>query len=228
MPEKPPFQKFLFTCTDRVNGRVLFAMEQADDDTYSLHVEKGPSGQLSADFTRTVPRSTATRLRDALADAGVFGWDEAYPDDAAPGSRRWTLKIVFQEGVFTQESGGGSSVPSGFGALLEALYQLDLPRPGADDAPGIAAPAAAGGLFGGAMPDLSALFAGAPEGGPDASMLSEMQQALADMQAHPERFQQQLKDEFCSLPREQQDQMLDMLAASGMATRDWWERFLRG
>lgn len=224
MTNTAPFQKLVFSCTDRVNGRVLFSMTQKSEDEYELHVEKGPAHQLVADFTRTVPRKSAEALRDALASAGVFGWDEEYPDTVAPGSRRWNLRIVFQEGVFTQQSGGGSSVPEGFDALLEALYQLDLPRPGADDAPAMAAP----GAFAGGFPDISALFAGAPAGGPDASMLAAMQQTFAEMQANPERFQQQLKDEFRSLPREQQDQMLDMLAASGMASREWWERFLRG
>lgn len=224
MSDKAPFQKLVFTCTDRANGRVLFSMKQLDVDSYELHAEKGPASQLIADFTRTVPRKTAESLRDALAEAGVFGWDETYPDNLAPGSRRWNLRIVFEEGVFTQEASGGSSVPDGFDALLEALYQLDLPRPGADDAPGITAPAAS---FPG-MPDLGSLFAGAPEGGPDTAMLSQMQQALAELQSNPGLFQQQLKEEFRSLPREQQDQMLDMLASTGMATRDWWERFLRG
>ena len=226
MSEKAPFQKLIFSLTDRVNGRVLFRMEQQDDDVYELHVEKGPTTQLTTDFTRTVPRKTAETLRDALAELGVFGWDETYADDVAPGSKQWRLKIVFQEGVYTQECAGGSNVPEGFDALLEELYQLDLPRPGADDAPGITAQTALPGIPG--LPDMSAFFAGAPEGGPDASLIAEMQQAMADLQAHPERFQQQLKEEFLSLPPDAQNSMLDMLASTGMGSRDWWERFLRG
>ena len=223
MTEKAPFQKLIFTLTDRVNGRILFRMEQQDDDSYEMHVEKGPATQLVADFTRTVPRKTAEALRDALAELGVFGWDDEYPDELAPGSKQWRLKIVFQEGVYTQESTGGSSVPEGFDGLLEELYQLDVPRPGADDVPGITAQAAIPGL-----PDMSAFFAGAPEGGPDPSMLAEIQQSMAELQANPGMFQQQLKEEFKMLPREQQDSMLDMLSSTGIATRDWWEKFLRG
>ena len=229
MSEKAPFEKLIFSLNDRVNGRVLFRMEQSGEDSYEVHVEKGPATQLTTDFTRTLPRKTAENLRDALAALGVFGWDETYGDELAPGSKQWRLKIVFQEGVFTQESSGGSTVPEGFDGLLEELYQLDLPRPGADDAPGITAQPAMPGMFGmPGMPDMSAFFAGAPEGGPDASLIAEMQQAMADLQAHPERFQQQLKEEFLSLPPEAQSNMLDMLASTGMGSRDWWERFLRG
>ncbi|MBQ9069035.1 MAG: hypothetical protein IJ131_08250 [Eggerthellaceae bacterium] len=222
--EAAPFDSFVFTSTDRTNGRVLFSMKR-EADAYNLHVEKGPAGQLVADFTRTVPPKMAEGLRDALAGAGVFGWDESYPDDAAPGTRRWNLKIVFKEGVFSQSSQGGSSVPEGFDDMLEALYQLDLPRPGADDAPAISMPAAGASA---GFPDIAALFSGAPAGGPDASLFAEMQRAMADMQAHPERFQQQLKEEFRSLPIDQQEGMLDMLASTGMASREWWEKFLRG
>lgn len=224
---KAPFQKFFFSCTDRVNGRVMVSLDQTDDDAFELHVEKGPVGQLTCDFTRTVARKSAEVLRDALAEAGVFGWDEDYPDDADPGGRRWSLWIVFEEGVYAQQSGGGSSVPAGFDDLLEALYRLDLPRPGADDAPGLARSAGAAGTSGGGA-GLAALFAGGPEGGPDASMLEEMQRTMAELQANPGQFQRQIKEEFATLPRDQQEQMLDMLAATGMATRDWWERFLRG
>lgn len=224
MAEKAPFQKLIFTLTDRANGRVLFQMTQRSEDEFDLHVEKGPTTQLVADFTRTVPLKTAENLRDALASLGVFGWDEEYADDVAPGSKRWSLKIVFQEGVYTQECSGGSNTPEGFDGLLEEFYQLDLPRPGADDAPGITAKPAA---FTG-MPDMSSLFAGAPEGGPDAAMIAEMQQAMAELQANPALFQQQIKEEFKMLPPEQQENMLDMLASTGFATREWWEQFLRG
>lgn len=226
MSEKAPFQSLVFTLNDRANGRVLFQMSLLNEANFELHVEKGPAGQLSCDFTRTVPLKTAVALRDALAELGVFGWDEEYADTQAPGSRQWRLKIVFQEGVFTQESAGGSNVPEGFEGLLEEFYQLDLPRPGADDAPGVTASAKAPGFSG--MPDFGALFGGGGEGAPDAALWAEMQRAMADLQAHPEKFQQQLKEEFRMLPREQQDNMLDMLASTGMGTREWWERFLRG
>ena len=224
MTDKAPFEQLIFNLNDRANGRVLFQMALADDGNYDLHVEKGPATQPDVNFTRTVPRKTAEALRDAMSNLGVFGWDEEYPDDVAPGSRRWNFKIVFQEGVYTQKCSGGSSVPENFAELLEEFYQLDLPRPGADDAPAISMPTTMPTGF----PDMSALFAGAPEGGPDASLIAEMQQAMADLQAHPERFQQQLKEEFLSLPPAEQNSMLDMLASTGMGSRDWWERFLRG
>ena len=60
------------------------------------------------------------------------------------------------------------------------------------------------------------------------ALLSQMQETLNMMQNDPARFQAQMREEFAQLPRQQQDAMLDMLAASGMATREWWERFLRG
>ena len=224
MNQKAPFQNLIFNLNERVNGRVLFTMKQVDDDAYEMHVEKGPASQLTADFTRTVPRKTAEGLRDALAEAGVFGWDEEYGDEKAPGSRRWTLKIVFQEGVYVQESRGGSDVPEGFDGLLEALYRLDVPRPGADDAP----LSASAGMASADAPDIASLFAGMPGGGPNASVFAEMQQALTEMQNNPEQFQRQLKEEFRRMPYEQQEQLIDMLSATGMGDREWWSRFLRG
>ena len=219
-----PFESFVFNLSDRANGRVLFSLTKEDEDNYELHVEKGPASQLTANFTRTVPRKTAEVLRDACADLGVFGWDEEYPDEENPGAMRWNLAIVYKEGVFSQKFQGGSSTPEGFGDLLEQLYQLDLPRPGADDAPMMGAMPAG-------MPDFGSLFSGAmmdAPGAPDAGMIAAMQETMNELQNHPERFQQQMKEEFRQLPPEQQNQMLDMLASTGFATREWWENFLRG
>lgn len=222
MESRPPFEVFNFTMTDQAIGRRVFRMQVEEGaETYNLHVESGTATNPEVKFDRTVARAVAERLRDKLADIDAFNWEAEYGDAANPGTRRWSVGIVFQKDVFSVQSLGGSDVPPGFDDLLEALYQMDLPRPAEPERP---APA---------TPDLSALFgsAGMPDGlpgAPDPAMLGAMQEALAQMQSDPTAFTHQMKDEFKHLPYEQQEALLDMLAASGMATREWWERFLRG
>lgn len=224
---KPPFQSLSFSLTDKAIGRRVFRMKyQAETDDYHLHVESGISAESSEEFERTLSRRNADDLYQVLRDIDAFNWEAEYGDSTYPGSRRWNIYIVFQEDVFSVQSLGGSDVPAGFDTLLEAFYSLDLPRP-ATSAPGMAG---AQGLSGSAgVPDLSSLFgaAGVP-GGPDPFAIEQMQEAFAEMQRNPEGFAQQMREEFRHLPREQQDMMLDMLASSGMATREWWERFFRG
>ena len=58
--------------------------------------------------------------------------------------------------------------------------------------------------------------------------LSDLQRIMADMQADPQRMQELMRSEFRSMSPEQQGAMLDLLASSGLATREWWERFFRG
>ena len=231
--DKPPFHSFVFTSVDAAGVRMRFSMMQQDDGAYQLHIEHSrPTGD-EVDFTRTVARTTAERLRDDIAAAGVYSWDPEYGDASGAPDLKWSLSIVFQKDVFTLESRGGSNTPAGFEDLMEALYSQDLPRPeppeggqagfGASAAgPGAANPfAAMAGI------DFASLFGTTP-GGPDPQMLQQMQQALADMQSNPERFRQQMRDEFRSLPPDLQSQMIDMLASTGMASREWWERFFRG
>jgi hypothetical protein len=40
-------------------------------------------------------------------------------------------------------------------------------------------------------------------------------------------MQKRMKEEFRHLSPEEQSRMLDALAATGLATREWWERFFR-
>ena len=223
MDAKPPFESFSFTMTDQSIGRRVFRM-QVDEggETFSLHVESGTASNPKESFDRTVARSVVERMRDKLAEIGAFSWEGEYGDSSAPGTRRWNMGIVFQEGVFSVQSFGGSDTPEGFADLLEMLYQMDMPRPASE------APSASATVSPGAAPDFSAMFGAAGPGGPDPAMLGAMQEAFAQMQSNPAAFTRQMKDEFSHLPYEQQEALLDMLASSGMATRDWWERFLRG
>ena len=57
---------------------------------------------------------------------------------------------------------------------------------------------------------------------------SEMNDLIADVQRNPQALQKRMRDEFKHLPPDEQNRMLDALAATGMASRAWWERFLRG
>ena len=207
--------------TDRAIGRRVLRMKLVDGSSdYQMHVESGVGASPETVFDRTVPRSTAEQLRDKLASLDAFNWDAEYGDTSAPGTRRWNTSIVFEEGVFSVQSFGGSDVPAGFDELLEALYQLDLPRP-----VHIGNPAVEGTM---GIPDLGDLAGSMPPGGFDTQLLSQMQETLSMMQSNPAQFQAQMREEFAMLPRQQQDAMLDMLASSGMASREWWERFLRG
>lgn len=244
----PPFHSFTFTLLENKQPRTLFRMKAAEGDLYELKVQKGSAANPISQFTRKVPFEVAERLRDALQSIGVFGWDESYGDTTAPGSRRWTMSVVFQEGVFSIESKGGSDVPVGFDDVLEELYRLDFPRPArasqaggmrgvgsAINAMGLGKSGLTGGMSAG---DLGAYASGrgadfsqmadslkAGLGGLDAR---EMQDLLAQAQSNPQALQQRMKDEFRHLSPDEQNKMLDALASTGMATREWWERFLRG
>lgn len=199
-----PFQSFSFTLISDKRPRAALRMTAQGDDLYELQVQKGSASNPTSQFKRTVPLEIAERLRDAMQEAGVFGWEESYGDTAAPGSRRWSLNVVFQEGVFALSSKGGSDAPAGFDDLLEELYRLDFPRPGK-------AKASAAPVMPTSVGDLAAYASKAGLGNLNSTEL-----------------QQRMKDEFRHMSRDEQNQLLDMLASTGMASRDWWERFLRG
>ena len=55
-----------------------------------------------------------------------------------------------------------------------------------------------------------------------------MADLFADAQNNPQAFQQRMKEEFRHMSPEEQNQLLDMLASTGMGSREFWERFLRG
>ena len=62
----------------------------------------------------------------------------------------------------------------------------------------------------------------------DMGSMGELHQMFADMQRNPQAMQQRMKDEFRRMAPEEQNRLLDALASTGMASRAWWERFLRG
>ena len=244
---KPPFHSFAFTLIENKRPRQSLRLMAAEDDLYELKVQKGSAANPSSQFTRKIPLEVVERFRDALQGIGVFNWEESYGDATAPGTRRWTVSTVFQEGVFSVESKGGSDVPQGFDELLEELYRLDFPRPaGGQPAEGQSAEGRAAGLgmrpgLGGmSIGDLGA-YASAGQAGVDFSQMADifkdsglpgmdagdMQRLLADAQNNPQLMQQRMKEEFRHLSPEEQSRMLDALAATGLATREWWERFFR-
>lgn len=244
-----PFHSFAFTLLQNKQPRTTLRMTTSEDGFYDLQVQKGSAANPSYQFTRKVPCEVAERLRDCLQRIGAFGWDESYGDAAAPGSRRWTMSVVFQEGVFSLESKGGSDAPTGFAELLEELYRLDFPRPAesrragetrgmgsAINALGMGGRGSIGGMSAG---DLGA-YSSAGASGLDFSRMAdslkgglggidarEMQELLSQAQTNPQLMQQRMKEEFRHLSPEEQNRMLDALASTGMATREWWERFFR-
>lgn len=245
---KPPFKALSFSFNDLAHGRMAVRMKYLEEGEraeggdaggfagceYRLHVEQGPAERTTTDFTRGAGLSQARDLTEKLLDAGVFSWEESYGDDPAAGMSRWTLRIVFEPGVFEVRSKGGSAYPHGFDAMMEAFYGLGLPRPDAGGAkaggpfPGAAAGAGPASPFNAqSMEGLMNAF-GSMGGGFGDFDLGDLQQAMADMQANPQRMQGLLRDEFRSLPADQQDSLLDLLSSTGFATREWWERFLRG
>lgn len=244
--DKLPFQSFSFSLVENRRPRTSFRLEVASDGMYDLTVQKGSAAHPSKQVKRKVPVEVAERLRDALQEIGVFGWDGRYGDGTAPGSMRWSLGIVFQEGVFSLEAKGGSETPSGFDDVLEELYRLDFPRPsgsgssgatsGVGDAInslGIGRLGSVGGMSAGDLGAYASSGSGG-FGGVDFSSLGELfaggalDDVAAEAQRDPKAFERRLKDEFQRLSPEERRQLIDALVASGMGSRDFWERFFRG
>ncbi len=129
-----PFQSFSFSLLENRRPRTLFrlsAPKEATTSFFQLLIQKGSATNPTSKINREVPIEAARDLRDALQQLGVFGWEESYGDTIAPGSKRWSLSIIFEEGVFSLESKGGSDTPPRFNEFLEELYRLDFPRPAA-------------------------------------------------------------------------------------------------
>lgn len=215
----PPFHSFTFTMVQAGAGRSLFRMTRTEMGTYTLQVEQGVGNPPAVRFSREMPQETAQQFKDELDAAGVFGWEEEYADTAIDHGMKWSLSVVFKEGVFSMRSRGGSKTPPHFEALLEAMYKLDLPRP---EKPSSADSAQSA--------DLPSLFGGAdmPAGGFDPEVLQQMQDMLRDAQTNPEGLKREMQREFRALPAAQQNQLLDMLGNFGMGSRSWWENYLRG
>ena len=245
--DKPlPFHSFTFTLVADKRPRTAFRMKALEGGMYELHVEKGSASNPTSQFTREVPADVAQRLKDALQEIGVFGWDESYGDAAAPGARRWSVNTVFKEGVFSVASKGGSDAPAGFDAMLEELYRLDFPRP---DAGKISAAPKQGVGIGTALNSLGSLgfgnfggmsagdlgaYGAVGKGGVgdfDFSKLGEMFSSggmadmLSEMQGNPQAMQQRMKDEFQRMGPAERKRLIDMLVQSGMGTRKFWEDF---
>ena len=249
-----PFHSISFTLVEDRRPRAALRLTAGDGGMYELHVEKGSAANPVSQFTREVPLEVAQRLKDALQEIGVFGWAEQYGDAEGRASRRWTLVTVFTEGVFSVSSKGGSDVPAGFGAMLEELYRLDFPRPNEPKASGADAPQGVGsaigamgmrGIGGLSAGDLGAYSAAGASGGVDfsrlahmmgvaglpgfdASQMGDMLSAMQGLQGNPQALQQRMRDEFRHMSPDEQSRLLDTLAATGMASRAWWERFFRG
>lgn len=217
---QPPFESFTFMTFETPQGRSLFRMSLASD-MYELHVEQGSAANPAVKFTRTVPRETAQKLKDRLGELGVFSWDEAPQASPRDNLAQWSLALVFKKDVFSVEARGANKVPAHFDDVLEELYQLDFPRPAAPKEP--EAPA-----FDGMPFDMGAMQNLFGADGPNAYAFEQMQEALETMRTDPARFQQMMRDEFRALPVEQQEAFINALASTGMASRAWWERFLRG
>ena len=100
--------------------------------------------------------------------------------------------------------------------MLEELYRLDFPRPEASRVGGAAA--APEGAFGGLSPAALSDMLGS----------GEAREMLDQLQRNPQAMQQRMKDEFRRMSPDEQRQLIDMLSASGMGDRDFWERFFRG
>lgn len=212
MPDAPlPFHSFTFTLIADRKPRAAFRMTALESGMYELHVERGSASNPTSQFTREVPTDVAQRLKDALQDLGVFGWDESYGDAKAPGSRRWSVNTVFKEGVFSVASRGGSDAPATFDAMLEELYRLDFPRP---DAPRAAASQPGAQRLGssGVMPSSIGDLAAFSSSGDFSNM-------------NMEALQQRVADEVRRMGPAERKQMIDMLVQSGMGTREFWEDF---
>lgn len=218
-----PFQSFVFTLVRDKMPRASLRLTLHEDGMYELHVQQGSAANPTRQFTRLVPAEVAERLRDCLRDAGVFGWEESYGDTRAPGSLLWSLSLVFKEGVFGIASKGGSDTPSGFGAMLEELYHLDFPRPKAER-PSVQ-PQVANDVPGVDFDQLANLMKGNGLEGLDGIQMASL---LEEARSNPQALQTRMRLEFSHMPKDEQEQLLDALAASGMASRAWWERFLRG
>ena len=245
-----PFHSLSFTLIEGAKPRAALRLKRLENGMYELHVERGSASRPTSQFTREIPQEKAQNLKDALQEIGAFAWDESYPDAPGAPARRWTLSTVFRKDVFTVSSKGGSDVPVGFETMLEEFYRLDFPRPEAAKAnvgnprQGISLGTALnsmgslglGSIGGMSAGDLGA-YGAVGKGGfgdLDFSKLGDVMQGgelsdmLDEMQRDPEVLQRRMKEEFRHMSPEEQSRMLDMLASTGMASRAWWERFLRG
>lgn len=211
--------------------RESLSLSADDEGSYVLHVQKGSTANPTFQFTRTVPHEMADRLNAALLAAGVAGWEESYGDAAGSPALRWGLSIVYKKDVFAQASKGGSATPVGFDRLLEELYRLDFPRPDAQSQKRSSNSSKAVGL-----PEWDAL---GRDLGIDLSSLgldqldgllgsAELEELVEQTKGDPYAFQAKMRAEFARMSPSEQEQLIDKLTATGLASRAYWERWLRG
>ena len=251
-----PFHAFTFTYVDGRNPRAFLRMEACADDLFELHVEKGSASRPSFQFTRKVPVETAAKLAEDVQLAGVLGWEELYEGKldirwnlrivfkegvftlvskgvgATPDGFDKLLETLY--GIDFPRQGADARNVAPAGKLDSGVYEG-----GATGSTGLkmtnmsAGDLGAYGAVGGFSDVLSRLgadpsgLAKAFEGmeGVDTADFSRM---AVEAAGNPRLFQQQMRDEFKKMPLDQQNQLLDSLASMGMASRSWWERFLRG
>ena len=245
MTEKVPFKALAFSFTDRAHGRMTVRMKyvpeqdrkpENGDDSYLVHIEQGPAERTVVKLDKGASVASASALCTQMLEAGVFSWDEVYGDDVTVGPSRWMLNMILEPDVFEVHVRGGSMYPCGFDAMMEGFYALGLPRPadlepskagfpsegfGALGAMGMFNPTAMQGM----MAQMQKML-GQP-GAPDIDW-EQMQMVMRDMQSDPARMQDLIRSEFRSMPADQRNAMLDMLASTGFGSRDWWERFFLG
>lgn len=247
MPEKVPFKAISFSFNDRAHGRMVVRMKYISEEErtgdvqgpYLLHIEQGPAERTIASFTTDASFEQASILCEKMLEAGVFSWDEDHADDPTIGPSRWMLNVVFEPDVFEIHSRGGSMYPVGFDAMMEAFYDLGLPRPDVDKGKSSSA-----GLFDMPLSDAGGLGMGFFNPAAMQGLMSQMQQmmdkefgsvsfedlqmVMRDMQTDPSRMQELMRSEFRSMSVEQQNALLDMLASTGIGSREWWKNFLLG
>ena len=63
---------------------------------------------------------------------------------------------------------------------------------------------------------------------PESYTLDEMREISEAMDASTEKMDAAMRADFEAMPPEMKVKMLDMLAASGVESREWWEKILCG
>lgn len=63
---------------------------------------------------------------------------------------------------------------------------------------------------------------------PGSYSIDEMREISADMDASTAKIDAAMRADFEAMPPEMKVKMLDMLAASGVESREWWEKVLCG
>ena len=119
----------------------------------------------------------------------------------------------------------GGGMP-GMGSMLNSLGMGSVGRMSVGDLGAYSATGGLSGIADGMGIDFSQMADALKGGGFGSLDAGEMRELMAQAQSNPQAIQQRMREEFRHLSPAEQDQMLDMLASTGMATREWWKRFL--